>query len=225
MTNFVKWNGTSEDGQDSDKKWSEADVTWGDYQLLVEIEEVIKGGRSLKSKQEALEQLGLQWVTDRTILVISGGSQGARQINQAIVETLPILFNELNLAVIHQTGQRDFESTLNAVKEAGFEHHPDFLLDTFSDSTTGGDLRFFDQENRELVYEIDEWNASGESSVWVKTIEWGPESRIFARWGNDDNTTQPPSSDIWSEFEGVWHLGDILDSTVTTFVYRIFSRC
>ena len=98
----------------------------------------------------------------------------------------------------------------------GFEHHPDFSLNTFSDSTTGGDLRFFDQENRELVYEIDEWNASGESSVWVKTIEWGPESRIFARWGNDDNTTQPPSSDIWSEFEGVWHLGDILDSTVNS---------
>ena len=84
----------------------------------------------------------------------------------------------------------------------GFEHHPDFSLNTFSDSTTGGDLRFFDQENRELVYEIDVWIASGESSVWVKTIEWGPESRIFARWGNDDNTTQPSSSDIWSEFEG-----------------------
>ena len=44
----------------------------------------------------------------------------------------------------------------------------------------------------------------------------GAESRIFARWGNDDNTTQPPSSDIWSEFEGVWHLGDILDSTVNS---------
>ena len=56
MTNFVKWDGTAEDGQSSDKKWNEADVTWGDYQLLVEIEEVIKGGRSLKSKQEALDK-------------------------------------------------------------------------------------------------------------------------------------------------------------------------
>ncbi len=56
MTNFVKWDGTAEDGQSSDKKWNEADVTWGDYQLLVEIEEVIKGGRSFKSKPEALEK-------------------------------------------------------------------------------------------------------------------------------------------------------------------------
>tara|TARA_Y100000004_G_scaffold171811_1_gene208140 strand:- start:2015 stop:2362 length:348 start_codon:yes stop_codon:yes gene_type:complete len=56
MTNFVKWNGTSEDGSESDKKWNQANVTWGDYQLLVEVEEVIKGGRSTKSKQQALDK-------------------------------------------------------------------------------------------------------------------------------------------------------------------------
>ena len=41
MTNYIKWNGISEDGSDADKKWSEADLAWGDYQLVVEVAEVI----------------------------------------------------------------------------------------------------------------------------------------------------------------------------------------
>ena len=57
MTNFIKWNGTSEDGQDSDKKWSEADVTWGDYQLITEVAEVLeRGGRSGLSRQKELDK-------------------------------------------------------------------------------------------------------------------------------------------------------------------------
>ena len=56
----------------------------------------------------------------------------------------------------------------------------------------GGDLRFFNQNNRELEYEIDEWNATGESLVWVKVIDFSTESKILARWGNDLNTTAPP---------------------------------
>ena len=46
--------------------------------------------------------------------------------------------------------------------------HPDFDLLSFADPATGGDLRFYDEYNRELAFEIDEWNTSGESTVWVK---------------------------------------------------------
>tara|TARA_Y100001970_G_C13515454_1_gene500423 strand:- start:60 stop:419 length:360 start_codon:yes stop_codon:yes gene_type:complete len=58
MSNYIKWNGTSEDGSDGDKKWSEANLTWGDYQLLVELEEeVIKGGRSSSlTRQQRLDK-------------------------------------------------------------------------------------------------------------------------------------------------------------------------
>lgn len=44
----------------------------------------------------------------KTLLVL-GGSQGAKKINEAVVEALPVLLNELNLQVVHQCGVKNFE--------------------------------------------------------------------------------------------------------------------
>ena len=43
MSNYIKWNGLSEDGSDGDKKWKNANLTWGDYQLISEIADVLEG--------------------------------------------------------------------------------------------------------------------------------------------------------------------------------------
>jgi len=44
-----------------------------------------------------------------TTLLIFGGSQGAHSINQAMIESLPLLREMLtNLRVVHQTGERDY---------------------------------------------------------------------------------------------------------------------
>ena len=61
MTNYIKWNGISEDGSAADRKWSEADLAWGDYQLVVEVAEVIEevpdgAGGYQKRRQKALDQ-------------------------------------------------------------------------------------------------------------------------------------------------------------------------
>tara|TARA_Y100000593_G_scaffold94251_1_gene192431 strand:- start:1305 stop:1667 length:363 start_codon:yes stop_codon:yes gene_type:complete len=60
MTNYIKWNGISEDGSDGDKKWGNADFTWGDYQLVVEVADVIAvpdgAGGAEKRRQKALDQ-------------------------------------------------------------------------------------------------------------------------------------------------------------------------
>ena len=37
--------------------------------------------------------------------------------------------------------------------------HPDFDLQSFADPSTGA-ITFFDENNRELSFQIDEWNAS-----------------------------------------------------------------
>ena len=95
-------------------------------------------------------------------------------------------------------------------------NHPSFDLNSFADPSTGGDLRFYDQDNTELVYEVDEWNASGESLVWVKVPSLSPSSKVFAYWGNDDNTTVPSyriDGSLWSGFDGVWHMEDTTDSS------------
>jgi UDP-N-acetylglucosamine--N-acetylmuramyl-(pentapeptide) pyrophosphoryl-undecaprenol N-acetylglucosamine transferase len=52
-------------------------------------------------------------------LLVFGGSQGARAINQAVVRALPELMNRLpGLHVIHQTGERDFNDVQAAYGEA-----------------------------------------------------------------------------------------------------------
>jgi UDP-N-acetylglucosamine--N-acetylmuramyl-(pentapeptide) pyrophosphoryl-undecaprenol N-acetylglucosamine transferase len=56
-------------------------------------------------------------------ILIFGGSQGARAINDAMIAALPSL-NELRtqLRIIHQTGEADFEKVSMAYVEAGWEN-------------------------------------------------------------------------------------------------------
>ncbi len=53
-------------------------------------------------------------------LLVFGGSQGARAINQAMIESLPGLRERVpGLHIIHQTGQRDYDHVLAAYERLG----------------------------------------------------------------------------------------------------------
>lgn len=71
---------------------------------------------------------------------------------------------------------------------------------------SGGDLRFADASGNLLASEVDTWNASGESLVWVKVPSLSKTTVITAYYGN----ATPPAvtaSDVWSNgYVGVWHL-------------------
>tara|TARA_Y100001973_G_C5203522_1_gene339630 strand:+ start:3762 stop:4118 length:357 start_codon:yes stop_codon:yes gene_type:complete len=58
MTNYIRWNGLSEDGSDGDKKWINADFTWSDVQLIAEVAEAIEeeAGSSPSRRKENLEK-------------------------------------------------------------------------------------------------------------------------------------------------------------------------
>lgn len=58
----------------------------------------------------------------RAHLFIFGGSQGARQINEAMKAALPSL-DPARLHVVHQTGEADREGVEAAYREAGFDAH------------------------------------------------------------------------------------------------------
>jgi len=70
-------------------------------------EEIAKG-----SREEALKIFGLSG--NRKIILVMGGSQGAKIINESIIRILPKLIK--NFEIIHITGNIDYE---NAIQETG----------------------------------------------------------------------------------------------------------
>ena len=72
----------------------------------------------------------------------------------------------------------------------------------------GGDLRFADADGNLLPHEIDTWNESGVSTVWVKVPSLTSSTRITACYGCD-NPPAVSAKDVWDDdFVGVWHLGE-----------------
>ncbi len=65
-------------------------------------------------KSIAIQKMGLR--QDQKILLILGGSQGARSINKAVIEALPELA-EMNIQVVHVCGERDHGWIKGTVKE------------------------------------------------------------------------------------------------------------
>lgn len=73
-------------------------------------------------RDQAMEHFGLS--RDRRTLLVFGGSQGARRINLAAVESLRLWRRAEQVQILHATGRRDFaeiESAWTAARRAGGE--------------------------------------------------------------------------------------------------------
>ena len=82
---------------------------------------------------------------------------------------------------------------------SGF-HYSDFMAD-------GADLVFADADGVVLPSEIDTWNTSGESLVWVKVPAFENGMSIYAYWGAS-SASSFAATDTWSDFAGVWHMNE-----------------
>ena len=80
--------------------------------------------------------------------------------------------------------------------------------------TDGSDLQFFSAGNgSELYYEVESWNETGSSVVWVRVPAiWG-NSNLNYIWSGVTSSHQDASS-VWSEYEGVYHLSESGSTTV-----------
>lgn len=67
----------------------------------------------------ALTALGLK--EERTTIVVTGGSRGARKINQAVVDALPEFIHRTDLQFYHITGPKEFADTVAALRAKGIE--------------------------------------------------------------------------------------------------------
>ena len=76
----------------------------------------------------------------------------------------------------------------------------------------GADIRFFDNSNNLLSYEIEDWdNSSEEAYVWVKltSISSSNDTKFYMIFGNDIVSTAEDSASVWSNnYVAVWHLSE-----------------
>ncbi|MEM7393417.1 MAG: DUF2341 domain-containing protein, partial [Verrucomicrobiota bacterium] len=91
-------------------------------------------------------------------------------------------------------------------------------------SSSGGDLRFYNADfSRGLRYEIDVWNPSGVSYIWVQVPELiDSNTCIYARYGHHETNLLPATQNggTWSDgYSGVWHLEttNVPDSSPNAF--------
>lgn len=86
-----------------------------------------------------------------------------------------------------------------------------FTYDRLAAPANAGDLRFFNADcTAKLSYEIEQWNTSGSSYIWVQVPELTNNACIWAYFGNTNLITPPSyatSGASWStNFVGVWHM-------------------
>ena len=70
----------------------------------------------------------------------------------------------------------------------------------------GGDLLFTDESGNALAHEIEVWNTSGESVVWVKMPTFGSGRKLYAYYGGA--AVAQNAAGVWGDYVGVWHMGE-----------------
>jgi UDP-N-acetylglucosamine--N-acetylmuramyl-(pentapeptide) pyrophosphoryl-undecaprenol N-acetylglucosamine transferase len=100
----------------------------------------------------------------RPTLLVFGGSQGARAINQAMVESLGGLKQRIpGIHIIHQTGQRDFDHVQAAYRQSGISGEVHKFIDDMPAMFARADLLVC-RSGASTVAEI---TAAGKPAVFV----------------------------------------------------------
>lgn len=74
--------------------------------------------------------------------------------------------------------------------------------------SNGSDLRFSDADGNLIPCEIDTWDASGTSLVWVKVPNLTRLTVVYGHYGCATPDAMNPN-DVWDDdYVGVWHLGE-----------------
>jgi len=81
------------------------------------------------------------------------------------------------------------------------------------EQTDGTDLRFYAKDQMtELYYEVERWDETGESVIWVLVDAIAAETRDFLwmYWGGGETTTFRDSTKVWADYVLVLHFDDDL---------------
>ena len=79
---------------------------------------------------------------------------------------------------------------------------------------TSATLRFTGNDGLPLPYEVELWDATGESIVWVRVPEVVKGTKVRMFWGSPFLATDVPVSSVWDgDYEGVYHMASVSDSS------------
>lgn len=70
------------------------------------------------------------------------------------------------------------------------------------------DIAFADMAGNWLPFEIDTWNTSGESLVWVLLPSMSNGTKFLMYWGGETAGKSLNANNPWSDYTGVWHMGE-----------------
>ena len=86
----------------------------------------------------------------------------------------------------------------------------------------GSDIRFADATGKAIPFEVDTWDPSGESLIWVKApaVTRGTTFSMFYK-GSSGVLNDPHA--VWSDYTGVWHLNR-LGADATPFSQGVYSN-
>jgi len=97
-------------------------------------------------------------------LLVFGGSQGARAINQAMIESLAGLRGKIpEIHIIHQTGQRDYDHVLGAYQQSGISGEVHKFIDDMPGTFARADLLVC----RSGASTVGEITAAGKPAIFV----------------------------------------------------------
>jgi len=86
---------------------------------------------------------------------------------------------------------------------------------------TGEEMTFADEKGEQLPYEVDTWNTSGESLLWVRVGTFTNNCEITMYWAVKSGQTPPgyTPEEVWTDYAAVWHFGETIDTGAapTTF--------
>jgi len=127
----------------------------------------IRSGISNIEKESALKELCLD--SSKKIILAIGGSQGARTINNAVLGAAPVLINDYNFQIIHQTGKKNYEEYIEQLSQSWPEYkdNPYYIVRPYFDNMSiplvVADLAI----SRAGSLSISELNLSGLPSILV----------------------------------------------------------
>ena len=83
-----------------------------------------------------------------------------------------------------------------------------FSYDDLQSKATGADIAFVGMDGTGLPFEIDTWNPSGTSLIWVRLPSMRNGTQFVMCWGSDSSGKAVCGTNPWSAYTGVWHMGE-----------------